>query len=1060
MSAHRTSPRISSTSALDGGATGHMRSAPGRGNRHRLVAAVCAVMTPACASLPARPVADAARPQTVASYGNLPMSFAVNQGQTDAQVAFLSRGPGYALFLTPAEAVLSLRAPSLRAAIAAQPGASSPRADPNARAVAVVRMRLVGADTGAQLTGIERLPGTSNYFIGGDPARWQRNVANYAKVKYAGVYPGIDLVYYGNQRELEYDLVLAPGADPARIALAFEGVEHLSLDAHGNLLLQTSHGDLAQHKPVIYQDIDGKRRHVEGGYLLGANNRVGFAIASYDTAQPLVIDPVLSYSSYLGGSGNDIGHAIAVDGAGNAYVTGETLSTNFPGASGSPIQPTKLGAANSPDVFVTKLNAAGNALVYSTYLGGSAADVAYAIAVDGAGNAYITGQTDSGTPTPGSLPYPTTAGALQTLYKLGGDAFVTKLNAAGSALVYSTFLGGGGTERGYGIAVDGFGTAYITGHTNSDNVSSGPTGGFPTAGPLQANNGGPGNYDAFVSKLNFAGSGLLYSTYLGGTGSEFSIYGGDIAVDSDGNAYVGGSTGSANFPGTTGAPGLGTYGGGVSDAFIAKLNAGGSGLFYSTYLGGTAYDAVHGVAVNAGGEVFVTGYTDSTNFPVAAPIRCVTPPGGSPICAQLSPLQASKGTGEDAFVSRLNGNGNVLIYSTYLGGNGGERAYDIAVDSASDAYVAGWTASSNFPISSNVQSVNRGSGGDVFVSALNECGCYLVYSTYLGGSVGSETARGIALDGALSVYVTGDTNSTDFPTAMPLQATRSGSIGTDAFVAKVTSVPAVSPPTDFIVTSIVGSTITMTWRAPITGSTPTGYVLEGGVTPGGVLASLPTSGTATTFTFAAPTGAFYIRLHSLASGAKSIASNELHVFVNVPAPPSAPANLLATVNDTALALAWTNTAAGGAPTELIMDVTGAVNGSIGLAMAETFSLANVAAGTFTLTLRARNNLGVSGPSNSVTVTFPGPCSGVPAAPTNFVVEKNGNRITASWQLPAGGPAPTAYGLMVSGAFAGELELTQRTIVGTVGPGTYTLSVRAGNACGGGPATAPQTVTLP
>ena len=370
---------------------------------------------------------------------------------------------------------------------------------------------------------------------------------SFARVKYTGVYPGIDLVYYGNQRQLEYDLLVAAHADPRRIALAFEGVRALSLDAEGNLILQTSHGEITQHKPVIYQDIDGKRQTVDGRYVLRAKNRVGFHVARYDTTRPLVIDPVLSYSTYLGGSGNDIGHAIAVDSSGNAYVTGVTRSANFPGASGKsdPVRPRQ----GSNDVFVTKLNAAGSALVYSTYLGGSGGDIGHAIAVDSAGNAYVTGETDSGTPTPTSVPFPTT-GAFDATYNLGGDAFVSKLNAAGNALVYSTFLGGGGTERGYGIAVDGSGAAYVTGHTNSDNASSGPTGGFPTVGPLQANNNSPGIYDAFVTKFS-PGGALIYSTYLGGTGNEFSLYGGAIAVDSAGNAYVGGSTG-ASFPGDDG----------------------------------------------------------------------------------------------------------------------------------------------------------------------------------------------------------------------------------------------------------------------------------------------------------------------------------------------------------------------------------------------------------------------------------------------------------------------------------------------------------------------------
>jgi hypothetical protein len=709
------------------------------------------------------------QPRVSTAYGRLPLSFEINQGQSAEQVKFLARGQGYSLFLTASEAVLRLRAPA------------RDKSEPDT----VVRMRLLGAEPNPALAGLERLPGTSNYFIGNDPAKWQRQVPSFGRVKYTGVYPGIDLVYYGNQRQLEYDFLVAAHADPRRIVLAFDGVRALSLDAEGNLILQTSYGEITQHKPVIYQDIDGKRQRVDGRYVLRAKHRVGFHIARYDTSRPLVIDPVLSYATYLGGSSNDIAHAIAVDGSGSAYVTGVTSSTNFPGVGGNSIRPANSG---SDDVFVTKLNAAGSAIVYSTYLGGSGADIGHAIAVDSAGNAYVTGETNSGTPTPTSVPFPTTA-AFDASYNLGGDAFVSKLNAAGNALLYSTFLGGGGTERAYGIAVDASGAAYVTGHTNSDNVSSGPTGGFPTLGPLQANNSAPGSYDAFVTKFSPAGA-LAYSTYLGGTGNEFSLYGGAIAVDSAGSAYVGGSAGGT-FPGTTGNF-QGTFGGGVSDGFVAKLTPAGGALVWSTFLGGTTYDAVHGLAINAGGEVFVSGYTDSTNFPVAAPIRCVTPPGGTPICSQLTPFQATKRTGEDAFVTRFNATGTALIYSTYLGGNGGERAYDIAVDSSSTAYVAGWTTSSDFPINSPIQATNAGSNGDVFISAVNECGCFLEYSTYLGGNSGSETARGIALDADANVYVTGETNSTNFPTMAPLQATRSGSIGTDAFVAKVIVPPFMS----------------------------------------------------------------------------------------------------------------------------------------------------------------------------------------------------------------------------------------------------------------------------
>ena len=321
--------------------------------------------------------------RTTAAYGQLPLAFEANHGQSDARVRFLARGPGYTLFLTPAEAVLSLRAPA-----------------------AVVRLRLEGANPQPSVTGLDRLAGASNYFIGNDPANWQLGVPNYGSVQYAGVYPGIDVVYYGNQRQLEYDFVVAPEADPRRITLAFDGVDRLSIDPQGNLRLQTAHGELVQQKPVIYQDIRGTRQHVDGRYVLQAHGRVGFAIGSYDVTQPLVIDPVLSYSTYLGGGGSDIGYAVAADSAGNAYVTGSTSSVTFPGASGSAIQPSLRGGS---DVFVAKLNAAGTALVYSTYLGGSASEIGRAIAVDGAGNAYVTGETDSPTTGTGAVPFPSWA---------------------------------------------------------------------------------------------------------------------------------------------------------------------------------------------------------------------------------------------------------------------------------------------------------------------------------------------------------------------------------------------------------------------------------------------------------------------------------------------------------------------------------------------------------------------------------------------------------------------------------------------------------------------------
>jgi hypothetical protein len=985
--------------------------------RASLIAVAVAVATQACAPPSAGQAADAAVPQLSLGYGTVPMSFAANQGQSDDAVKFLARGQGYSLFLTETEAVLALAAPSSQAADAA-----------------IVRMRLIGANQHPQIAGVEPLPGRSNYFIGNDPARWQRDVPNYARVKYTGVYPGIDQVYYGNQRQVEYDLIVAAGGDPQLITLAFDGVEQLSLDRQGNLVLRTSHGEMTQHKPVIYQEIGGRRQPVDGHYVLQADDRVGFAIASYDTTQTLVIDPVLSYSTYFGGNSNDVGQAIAVDSQGSAYITGETLSTNFPGASTSPIRSTKSA---SYDAFVSKLDAAGTSIVYSTYLGGSGGDYGYDIAVDSAGNAYVTGQTDSPTTSgSGNVPFPV-VGGVQAVYRGGGDAFVTKINASGNALIYSTYLGGSGVERGYGIAVDHADNAYVTGYTNSVN---GP-GNFPTSAPFQSQNGG--SYDAFVSKLNVSGNGLVYSTYLGGTASEHSIYGGAIAVDSNGNAYVGGSTSSLNFPGASASTIQSSNGGGFTDGFVVKFDGAGGGLLYSTYLGGNGYDEINGLAVDAAGDAYVAGYTDSTNFPVVAA------------------LQPSKnGSGNDAFVSRLNGAGNALAYSTYLGGSGNDIAYDVTVDGQSNAYLSGTTSSTNFPVLQAFQTVHRGSG-DAFISALTPAGSALLYSSYLGGSTGAEHATGVAVNSAGEAYLTGNTNSSNFPTATPLQSTIGGA-GTDAFVVKITAATpaALGPPRNLVATAIIGNTVSIAWQAPLTG-TATGYVLEGGVAPGDVLATIPTSSAATNFTFVAPTGSFYIRMRAVAGGLTSSASNEIRIDVNtgtIPPVPSAPANLQGSANGNNLSLSWTNTTAGGAATGLILDVTGSLNLSLGLPLGDTFSFAGVTPGTYTMSLRAVNGAGSSGSSNSITLTFPGQCA-APGTPTNFAVTTSGNVVTASWSLPASGPAPTSYTVMVTGAFNGTFATPSLSLAGAVAPGTYTVMVAATNACGTGAPSSAQTVTV-
>ena len=685
----------------------------------------------------------AASAQVRERYGNLPLSFEANHGQSDSTVKFLSRGSGYSLFLTSTEAVLVLsQSEADESRTASRVARTAVRA--RHRKSAVVRMTLVNANPHAQATGRDELPGKSNYFIGNDPAKWRTNIPTYAKVKYEGVYPGVDLVYYDTQGQLEYDFVVAPGADPRLVTLAFEGAREVHIDARGELVLDVEGSEVRQHKPVVYQEVAGVRQAVAGRYVMKGTRQVGFRVATYDPSRPLIIDPVLVYSTYLGGSGFDLSYRIAVDGAGSAYVTGETASTDFPTTAGA-AQTTYAGG--TWDVFVTKLDATGSARLYSTYLGGSFSDTGAGIAVDAAGSAYVTGNT-------GSTDFPTTAGALQATHAGGfQDAFVTKLDATGSGLVYSTYLGGSSADFGRrGIAVDGTGSAYVTGETHSID--------FPTtAGAVQPTNAG--EFDAFVTKLDATGSGLVYSTYLGGSSPELPD---DIAVDGAGSAYVTGFTESTDFPTTAGAAQTTSAGG--REAFVTKLDATGSARLYSTYLGGSSDDDGFAIAVDATGGAYVSGTTTSTDFPTTA--------------GAVQPTNAGE---FDAFVTKLNATGSGLVYSTYLGGTSLDYGYGIAVDGAGSAYVTGLTSSTNFPTTSDaIQTTNAGFN-DAFVTRLNAAGSGLIYSTYLGGS-GGEGGVGIAL-GAGSVYLTGHASSTNFPTTPGAAQTTFAGGTVDGFVAKI-----------------------------------------------------------------------------------------------------------------------------------------------------------------------------------------------------------------------------------------------------------------------------------
>ena len=549
---------------------------------------------------------------------------------------------------------------------------------------AVLRIRFVGANPKTRVQGQEELPGKANYFIGNAPTKWRTKVPTYAKVRYDDLYPGVDLIYYGTQRQLEYDVVVRPGADPNRIIFGIQGADDLEVDAQGDLVLHTAAGQIRQHKPFVYQEVDGVRKEIPGGYVLRDTHQVGFRVTAYDPSLPLIIDPLLVYSTYLGGANNDNASAVAVDAAGNAYVTGITASaTNFPTTAGA--FQTTLGGGS--DAFVTKLNPTGTALIYSTFLGGSDFDTGVGIAVDASGNAYVTGST-------ASTNFPTTAGAFQTtLAGPGGgsltDAFVTKLNPTGTALVYSTYLGGRDFDNGEEVAVDAAGNAYVTGRTSSTD--------FPTTvAAFQTTSAGGG--DAFVTKLNSTGSALVYSTFLGGAESSDGGFG--IAVDALGNAYVTGLTNSTDFPTTAGA--FQTTSSGGTDAFVTKLNPAGSALVYSTFLGGSSFDQGSGIAVDASGDAYVTGRTFSTDFPT-------TEDG----------FQTTFGGARDAFVTKLNPTGSALVYSSYLGGSSLDQGSGIAVDARANAYVTGVTLSTDFPTTGDAFQTTLGGSTDAFVAKLS-----------------------------------------------------------------------------------------------------------------------------------------------------------------------------------------------------------------------------------------------------------------------------------------------------------------------------------------------------
>lgn len=713
----------------------------------------------------------AAKASAAARYGELPLSFAPS---APGSQSFVARGMGYALRLTPSGAELRVKRPTGRTGI--------------------VKMELAGANDAAELNGESKLPGTANYMIGANPANWRQNLPTYGAVRYASVYRGIDLRFYGKQGQLEYDFVLGAKADPAQIRMRFEGSDHLAIGGDGSLEIGDGDARIAMHKPVVYQEINGKRRMIAGQFALPDAHTAGFRLGRYDRTRPLVIDPTLVYSTYLGGSGfpGDLAAGIAIDEDGNAYIAGSTNSTDFPVVAGS--YETSDPAASANVVFVTKLNAAGTAEIYSTFIGGTWGDWAEGIALDNHGSAYVTGYTYSPN-------YPVTTGAYQTT-NIGWshsvvNAFITKLSADGSRLVYSTYLGGTGTlstfgDTAYAIAVDSAGNAHVTGEAYSTD--------FPvTAGAYQAKNKATQwGSNVFVTELSADGSSLVHSTYVGGSGIDVrGDTGHAIAVDADGNTYIAGGSPSSDFPVTKGAFQTENFGtkNKAANAFVVKLNPDCTELVYSTLLGGAGIqdsgDTAYALAVDSSGEAYVAGEAYSGAFPVTTGAFQTT-------------NFAAQYLSSNAFVAKLNSTASGLIYSTFVGGYGslegpGDSAHALALDGYGDAYVAGKTYSLNFPVTINAYQTARNESDDnePFVAVVDAAGNGLIYSTYFGGS-GSDYAAGLATDGKGSIYIVGTTYSSDFPvTKGAFQTTNHAatkdSAGTNAFIAKLSLGAATSP---------------------------------------------------------------------------------------------------------------------------------------------------------------------------------------------------------------------------------------------------------------------------
>jgi len=698
-----------------------MKSKPQKIQRAALIIAAASL---AAALIPAMPRSvESPEPElkvsTAAGEGrwNLPLSFEANRGQADDDVRFVGRGKGLGLLLKQSEAVLAL----------------SNQPDKVTRSHQL-SMKFEGASRAALVTGVNQQQALASYFIGNNPAKWIRDIDTYSRVKYSDLYPGIDLTFYENDRKLEYDFEVAPGADPQRIALCFEGADRTAL-ADGSLVLHTAAGDVRFERPFAYQEIDGSKLEVAADFNISAGDTVGFEIAGYDRTRTLIIDPVLVYSTYVGGNAADAARGIVADSAGNTILAGDSFSTDF-------LSPRAAGRTDS-DIFVGRLSSNGLLLRYS-FFGGTKNEFTTGMTVDGMGNIYVSGVTQS-------PDFPVFHSFAQVLMG-SSDAFVIKLTPGADQFFYISLIGGSGDEAGVSVAADSVGSAYITGRTTSAD--------YPVVSAIQSSYGG-GSSDAFVSKLTPDGSGLVYSTFLGGSGAEDSVGKTGISVDSAGNLYVTGDTSSGNFP-TKNALRSSKSGAASSfDGFVAKINPSGSDFVYSTFLGGSDDDFALAIASDATGNAYVTGRTKSTSFTGSSTTR------------------AASAT-SDAFVAKLNASGSALSYLTFVGGAGDDSGNAIAIDSSGNAVIAG-SAGDGLPTVNAIQSSFRGGPNDAFAAKLGTTGA-VTFSTYIGGS-GDDQALAVALNADGFIFVMGTTTSTDFLTFIPLLDHNGG--GQDIFVAKI-----------------------------------------------------------------------------------------------------------------------------------------------------------------------------------------------------------------------------------------------------------------------------------